>query len=293
MAKYDRDFLVPYLRDICSLYMAKEKLNWMILESNREVKLIETRALNGIKQYEPYVYRQDDATEIGGCLSGGLCTMGLLSIFLTILSGDPVGVGVGGLLICTVAGIAVGKITSNAEDRKRKEIEIRNDEMERKYVLQQRASLAKVEPQITQVKKRIDYLKAECKKIDKLLTQNYSLNIIPGWYRDKYSAVYLYDWFSKSQADDLDMALNTFVLEQIKDKLDVIIRNQSEELLNQRIMIANQNKSIRQAESHHAELMNKLNQMQAADEERNAYLSMIETNTAVDAYFSIATYLKS
>lgn len=178
-------------------------------------------------------------------------------------------------------------------DRKNAEIKKHNDELERDYALQQVAAMTLVMPRVKQVEQRIQYLANECGKIDKLLTQNYSLNVIPGWYRDMYAAVYLYDWFSNSYSDDLDMALNTFVLEQIKEKLDIIIRNQSEELLNQRIIIANQNESMRQAGQHHAELMNKLNQMHAAGEERKTYLEMIERNTAIDAYFSMATYLRS
>ena len=64
-------------------------------------------------------------------------------------------------------------------------------------------------------------------------------------------------------------------------------------ILNQRIMIANQNKSIEQQERHNQVLRSKLDRIQASNEERNMYLGMIEANTRADAFFSAATYLKS
>ena len=67
----------------------------------------------------------------------------------------------------------------------------------------------------------------------------------------------------------------------------------AEELINQRIMIANQNKSMEQRERHHRALMSKLDEIQATNEERNCYLQMIEANTAVDSFFAHASYLRN
>jgi len=296
MARYDRDFLVPYLRDICSLHMAKAKLDRMIWDSEREIERLNTNAQNSIAppDYEVYAGGQGDLTGTGtGCIGGILCLFALFGLFGAMFSGGSATTGLGLMLAFAIPGIAIAFWSFGSVDRKNAAIQKHNDELEQDYLLQQVAAMTLVQPQVKQIEQRIQYLINECDKIDELLAQNYSLNIIPGWYRDMYPAVYLYDWFRNSRADDMDMALNTFVLEQIKEKLDIIIRNQSEELLNQRIIIANQNQSMRQAEQHHAELMNKLNRMQAADEERNTYLRMIETNTAVDAYFSVANYLKS
>ena len=296
MARYDRAFLVPYLRDICSLYMAKEKLRGMIRGSEREIEKIQAKALQSITPptYEPYVGGQGDLTGVGsGCLGSGLLILALLSLFGTMFSGGGLAEGLGLMALFGIPGFVIGIRSLDAVDRENAEIRKRNDARERDYALEQMAALTLVDEQVKEVKKRIGYLKAEAKKINELLEQNYALNIIPNWYRDMYPAVYLYDWFSTGQSDDLDMALNTFVLEQIKDRLDVIIRNKREELLNQRIIIANQNKSMMQEEKNHTALMSKLNRMQAIDEDRNTYLQMIEANTAVDAYFSMATYLKS
>ena len=125
------------------------------------------------------------------------------------------------------------------------------------------------------------------------MRQVYSANVIPGQYRNLYAAVYLYQYFGQSQADDLDLVLNTFVLEQIKAKLDVVIQQQSEAILNQRIMLANQEKTMEAQQKHAAMLESKLSRMEASDEERNQYLSMIESNTATTAYFATAQYINS
>lgn len=132
----------------------------------------------------------------------------------------------------------------------------------------------------------------EKKKLDILLYRVYGANIIPSRYRNIYVAVYLYDWFSTSNADDLDHALSMFVLEEIKDRLDTIIENQSQMILNQQIMIANQQKSIEQQRSYESMMRTKLNQIQATQEERLSYTRMIESNTAVSAYFAAAEYIR-
>ena len=132
----------------------------------------------------------------------------------------------------------------------------------------------------------------EINRINTVLNRVYNANVIPYQYRNMYASVYLYDYFSGSREDDLALALNTFVLEQIKERLDVIIEQQSEMILNQRIMIAKQEKTIQLQQAHTAMMQNKLNQIVASNEERNQYLRMIEGNTAATAYFAAADYIR-
>ena len=133
---------------------------------------------------------------------------------------------------------------------------------------------------------------AETKKIDAALQVAYNANVIPRRYRDIYVAVYLYDWFSTSMADDLDMALNMYVLEEIKDKLDNIINMLAKSLVNQRIIIEDQQKYMEKQERYHQEMLNKLDRMQLTAEEHSRYLGMIEANTAATAYFAAAEYIR-
>ena len=134
---------------------------------------------------------------------------------------------------------------------------------------------------------------AELEKTQDLKRFVYGVNVIPKHYRDFYATVFLYDWFAHGGSSDLDMALNTYVLEEIKSRLDRIIEQQSEIILNQRLMMAKQQESI-DAQNRHSDMMRrKLNQLQATEDERLRYERMTETNTAVTAFLAAATYLKS
>ena len=120
----------------------------------------------------------------------------------------------------------------------------------------------------------------------------YNANIIPAQYRNIYAAVYLYDWFSTSGADDMDHALSMFVLEEIQSKLDRIIANQEEMIINQEILIANQRKSIEEQRAHNSIVQSKIATLQATQDEQLRYIQMTEAETAACAYFAAADYIR-
>lgn len=292
MARYDREFLVPYLEDVCALHLSKQKLIGMIGASNREIENIQQNALNGVEAPRLECYREDsDLDGVGmGCL-GCICGLFGFILFFACLGADsPIALLLPAMFV--IPAIILCVKSTNAKFDANYEIKKRNEEKELNHAIAEMAALTIVEPRVNAVKDRIKTYEAEIEKVDNLLEKLYGINVIPRWYRDLYPAVYLYDWFSNSRADDLDLALNTLVLEQIKDRLDTIIRNQSEMIINQRIMIANQRKTMEQMERHHERLMSKLKQIGASVEDQNMYLGMIEANTAASAYFAAANYLK-
>lgn len=292
MARYDREFLVPYLEDICALHLSKQRLNGMILASRDETSRINLTALRSVTAPKLEKYKTDtDGVGLGGGFVGVLCLLAVVpSVFAALIFDMSILIV---SLILLVIGMTMSSRYRDAKDVVNAEIKERNDEKEREHALAEMAALIAVKPQVEAVERRIKVYEEEIRKVDMLLEQLYSVNVIPRWYRDLYPAVYLYDWFSNSRADDLDMALNTLVLEQIKDRLDAIIRNQSEMIINQRIMIANQRQCMEQAERHHQMLLSKLDRIGASVEDQKMYLSMIEANTAANVYFSAANYLKS
>lgn len=292
MARYDREFLVPYLEDICVLHLSKQKLFRLIESSKKEIERINARALSNVEAPKLEKYKEDTDTDgLGvGCLGTMLCGLALV-VFLIMLFAN-VFMAIILMILIGLPGLYLVIKMFTAVDEENEEIKKRNDAKELDHAMSEMAALAIVEPQTAAVKKRIKTFETEIQKIDTLLDKLYSVNIIPRWYRDLYPAVYLYDWFSNSRADDLDIALNTLVLEQIKDKLDVIIRNQGEMIISQRLMIANQRKSIDQMERHHSEMIRKLNQIGASVEDQKMYLAMIEANTLANAFFTSANYLK-
>ena len=290
MSSYDRAFLVPYLRDICTLHLAKKKVEETIQAARQEIEDIQQNALSNVEppRLEKYIGPQDMS---GSGFELGCAGMILMISGLCVMFSGSIGALAAA---CVIAFIGVGVTIYSLGERTRNnaKIQARNDEKEMEHALQEIAALVVTEPETEAIEASIRMYYREIAKIDELLLELYAVNVIPRWYRDMYPAVYLDDWFSNGRSDDLDMALNTFVLEQIKDKLDVIIQNQSEELLNQRIMIANQFTAMDQQERHHRELMDKLDRMECNDEERNTYMKMMSSNIAANAYFSAANYLK-
>jgi uncharacterized membrane protein (DUF106 family) len=103
-----------------------------------------------------------------------------------------------------------------------------------------------------------------------------------------YAIVYLCDYFSTSRSNDMDIALNTYVLEQIKDRLDIIIQNQSEMLLNQKLMITTLDEIL----IHHQHLEQKIDRMNYNIEEANLYLRILHHDMRTANFFARDSYIR-
>ena len=293
MAKYDREFLVPYLENLCALHLAEIKLNKYVNSTQNRVNSL----LKGHNYAEPSRPIYDPTIDPGAfkvfkisliiivvsfliALASG---EGILSFLLVFVCAISIIVFVGSIFVL-ISGAIGTKDTNNDEDRNyRKAMEMYNAAK-----VQDRADHQKGLVLLDQLQGPI----AERGKVRSLLQEAYNANVIPGQYRNKYAAVYLYDYFRNSRADDLDLVLNTFVLEQIKAKLDIIIQNQSEIILNQCIAAARQEQALDDQRNYHDRMMNKLDQIHAQGEERLQYERMIESNTAAAAYFVAADYIR-
>ena len=281
MARYNREFLVPYLENLCALHIAKWKI---------ETKCQEIKNKQNELNYQIYMLKEpeepvlcDMGMQIGGLVTGVILV--IISFFNILIISFLAGLL--GWFLTIVYGIWLYKVKSD------------NETIERSYS----SAVYAYNQKLWELRKKEDdygiyafahysLYEERKKEIDSMLQKVYQANIIPRRYRDIYVAVYLYDWFSTSMADDLDTALNTYVLEKIKDKLDQIINQLAESLLNQRMIIENQKKTIEQQERHHKEMMGRLECLQLTAEEQNCYLNMIEANTAVSAFFSAADYIR-
>ncbi len=293
MAKYNREFLVPYLQSICALELAQNKLSKKDEELQYQVRL----AQNGYSNPTPRMPEKKPLVNFMDCLF--LIAAIALFVPLAILvwgilfSDCP-----GGFIIFVLIGgaIDVGLFSSPICNIKEGlEWNSRNEEQYyegMKHYRRMNEENAKMRKAVPVLQLEMANCRSEIEKGKMTLKQVYSANIIPSRYRNIYVAIYLYDWFSTSQADELDAALNMFVLEEIKDRLDTIIRNQSEMILNQYMMLSNQQKSLEQQEAHGRMMRGKLDQMIATEQERNVYLEMIEGNTRATAYFAAADYIR-
>lgn len=293
MAKYNRDFLVPYLEDVCALYMCEEILLVRAFGVQKQIVNAEAGKTIDPPAYPNYEGKWTDAN-IGGIFGSAMFIVGALFVMslvpwavITIICLGTITL-FGWLLISTIRNIkrisdenALREIRYNSEYaqyiKKKKEIDAQN-EINRKKIPKLRDEFVRYNTDI--------------KKCQEVLNQVYQANVLPMQYRNKYVAMYLYDYFKYSRLDDLDAAINTCVLEQIKDKLEEMIEMQAQTIVNQRIMIANQRMAIEEQREYANHMKQKAKMITDNLEEQNLYLSMIESNTAATAFFAAADYLR-
>lgn len=286
MARINREILVPYLQDICALELAKKKLQ----DREETLRAAADNARRSVEnQPDPERYWQD----YNGSFLKTVAGLGVNSVFLSFLVGffheEVAQMMLIYGAIAAVAAFSLRLIFAILVSIFEFSVNQRNRHRWRKQRKVLRKDKKKSEKTMNL---EIPGLQREISGIDGLLARAYSANLIPSRYRDLYAAVYLYDWFSTSMADDMDMALNTYVLEQIKSRLDTIIQNQTQQIINQRRIMAQQAAMNRTIEREAERMRDSVAQMNESLEKQNMYLSMIDSNVAATRYFAEETYKK-
>lgn len=303
MAKFNREFLVPYLEDVCALYMADLEVCAKMFGVQKEILVLQ----HGEEIEPPVEPEHEEYLGAIGSFLGGVGIVLMCAIFIPLMDlfipeNERGSAPFAFYIIFGAVSFLLGLFLWKSFGEPEREVRKNNEELDRQYeeaVRQYRVEKRKISERNEEARKKIPDLEKqmgnlsnERKKIAKTLDAVYAANIIPSHYRDMYAAVYLYDFFSTSRSNDLDMALNTYVLEQIKDKLDVIIEKQHESILNQRLILANQQKSLEEQRAHNAYMRQKVYQIASSLEEQNQYLAMVESNSAATAYFAAANCLR-
>ncbi|MCF2684290.1 hypothetical protein, partial [Faecalicatena contorta] len=245
---YDREFLVPYLHDICAYHLAIRELDERIRVCN--AKLHEYKAGWRAKPQEKIEYVKEPT----GIISFFGFLLFLLMLYATYeFFAYPSGRGSAPgsfMFLVFVFGYSLGifmmwKGYDSVKKAKEQNKLIKADyerytKEYQKYVQEVDNQNKMARNQIPNLEQNLKFYVSEKNRVESLLAHAYSANVIAKQYRNIYVAVFLYDWFSTSGSNNLDNALGMFVLEEIKAKLDTIIRNQSNIIMNQRIMIAQQ-----------------------------------------------------
>ena len=305
MAKYDRDILVPYLNNLYALHLAKMRTSGKL----RDIEIAE----NSI--WEEY---RADGPEKPEIVRNGWTTMSKVAVillfiislcaFITALAFwyEPqyyyyfdMELNVTGLLISLSLGILSligGILVIKFERDKNSKINMKNYrewEQKRKEFSDRFEIIKKnMGDTLSNLDNDKAFYKSQESQIDRLIDQSYAANVIPRQYRNVYAVYYLTEYFSSSSADDLDMVLQTFVLEQIKERLDRIIAQQEEIILNQQIAMADRIASNRSQEQFKREMTAKVDRLNASGEERNRYLAMIDSDVRATFWMATASYLK-
>ncbi len=283
MAKFNREFLVPYLQDICTLHLARNRLQRMLQAKEGERYRIQQGSGLQSPQYPAMV--EPEGT---GCL-WFFFVDGVLGVLLLLLLWVNDGFLIFMFLLCAIVATVCGlglwsEYSGTREENGRRYTNYKNELNQ--YNQQQQADELARKSRLPGIQAEINALLEQIQRVDTLLQQAYSANVIPGHYRNIYAAVFLYQFFSESMSDDLDQVLQMFVLEEIKDRLDRIIANQEEMILQQRFMVANQRASLEEQRRHAAKMESKMEHLALSAEEQDRYLRMIETNTATTAWLA-------
>jgi len=77
----------------------------------------------------------------------------------------------------------------------------------------------------------------EWQKVDAILTKMYAANVIPSPFRNLYAVYYLFEYLSSSQ-ETLQEAMLHCDLDEIKRKLDTIIQQNEQIILNQELQLS-------------------------------------------------------
>ena len=291
---YNREFLVPYLESICALHLATEKLSKMNNEHHNRINAMK-RGYNTTPPkppvYETFSVFNHPVALILGSISLVFCVLCIISYIVDpFLGGFQVFASLfyGGITFGFFRYIHLSKEVTEIENKEKKE----SYEKALATVKMNAVENEKLTAMVPQLEAQRKICVGDLEKARDLLREFYNVNIIPSQYRNLYAAVYLYDYFKTSQSTDLERALTLYVLEEIKSRLDTIIQQHSQAILNQQIMIANQRKTHQLQQAHAKSMRAKLDNIIASNEERNTYLEMIEANTKATAYFAAANYLK-
>lgn len=141
---------------------------------------------------------------------------------------------------------------------------------------------------VVPLRNKVQGVSDEWKKANELLQEAYSINIIPQQYRNIHAIWFIHD-FIKTSNESLTTALLHCNLDEIKQKLDTIIYQQKEIIINQAIMMAQNDKLIEQNQSS----LSKLASIEQNTERATKYAEIASNNAEACAWINLANYIKS
>lgn len=289
MVGVNRDFLMPYLQNICSLHLARRKIE----EKIRKINHLIFEAENGItierpqrKEYVPEKNSAYYALNAAGCAVAAFCVMFLA---LNILGGTRIAVP------WAASGVAVGLLLMVLQQMVVSHRRRINNRMDEDYTLaceQYCQAVAEAKERTSQtlatLRLQMQGLEREDRQADKLLQMAYAVDLIPMAYRNIYYAVHLYEWICTSHSGDLNQAIRSFDPKTGKVKLEYTITNQTDAILVHTKAVSNQYKTLVMQERLGAIHRAKVAQMVCNAQERAMYSNIVDVNVAAGAFFANA-----
>ena len=294
MANYDRRILVPYLQDVCSMELLCSKLLREISDVKYEIKQINAKINKQL--YEPQKplrknYKKSSA--------GGIVAIILFCIVPLWFGIDGIINGAGWLgnflLLAFAAFWGFIFIATNLGDEIEADKKFKTDLNSYNQVCLENQRHKQQVPTLKRQKQNKEYhlhtLESRLNSALSICKELYDVNIIPSRYRNIHAAYYLYDFFSTSKETDLEKVIQTMLLDEIIQKLDRIIAQNEQILLNQRISIALQTQNNKQMADNHHQQMQAIARMEQNQELQIDYQKMIAENQIVTNFLLAADYL--
>ncbi|MBR2315305.1 MAG: zinc ribbon domain-containing protein [Clostridia bacterium] len=141
-------------------------------------------------------------------------------------------------------------------------------------------------PEIQKLKIQHKEIEGEFEQASQLLEQAYNVNIVPKQFRNLYAVYYLADFINTSN-ESLSTALLNYNMEIIKEKLDKIIEQQQEIIINQALMLAQSEKLMKQ----NAQQLQYLASIEQNTERAAQYAQIASNNAEACAWISLANYI--
>ncbi len=142
----------------------------------------------------------------------------------------------------------------------------------------------KVQP----LKGKVDGICEEWKKADELLQSAYNINIIPQQFRNIHAVWFIRDFIATSN-ESLTTALLHCDLDVIKQKLDDIIEQNREIIINQAVQMAQNDQMIEQNQ----QALRKLANIEQNTDRAAKYSQIAANNAEACAWIGLANYIKS
>ena len=293
MAKYDRRILVPYLQDVCCVEMLCRKLEQDVRHAKSEADKYAGWANRDYRDPVKPTKKDCKATEHPDASDAGcLGRVGIIAGILLMIPNFVLGT------LILAFGLFQLWIWRNYVDEA-------NEETERNYL----KAINEYDKQCKQNKKWRDSVPSwsasaqrwrqkenaarSClQKAQKLRNDLYGVNIIPSRYRTIHAAYYLYDFFNSGRETDLERTIQTMLLDEIVQRMDKIIAQNQEIIINQRMQIAQQAQQNRAIAEGQREQMRQIACMEQNQQRQIDYQNMIARNQQVTNFFLAADYLR-
>lgn len=297
MANYDRKILVPYLEDVSCVEIMYHKVATQCQQTEQEYRRYKNYANMKFRKPE-YPLKEEPITTINPSI---VIVIGLSAILLIIgiicnAAKGPRGMGdflsiIGGI------GIFVGGVGFVCEYNKAQRTveenyysEIEQYKIDLKNYEQNTKNTQSYYEYAHKLKLELNEILSHKRELEELKKKMYAPNVIPVQYRTLDSVCYLYDFFRTSRETDLEKVIQIMILDNINQKILNIINKLDQIIINQKIQISQQSALYKEIQEQRTEEMKAIAKAEQDTVKQLEYLSMIEANTAADAYFSLATY---